>query len=156
MFAWRTVVASCPRIEPADGVKLSNAQRTLAVALAAYVVADILLTPPARLETRNPAFVTPVGIAALALLFIGLALSILALVLLFRGSARAPIAALVAAVLFLPAPLTEVSGDFSSLRPPAAIASIEVIQTAVALAVVGISVWLLRWQKRQSGRAEGR
>ena len=129
-------------------MKFSNAQRVLAVALFADVVADILLTPPAGLETRNPAFVTPVGIAALALLFVGLALSILALVLLFRRSARSPIAAIAAGLLFLPAPLTEVTGHFSSLRPPAAIASIEVVQTALALVLVGIGALLLRRQSR--------
>lgn len=126
------------------------------MALVAYVVADILLTPPARLETRNPAFVTPVGIAALALLFLGLALSILALVLLFRRSARSPIAAIVAGVLFLPAPLTEVTGHFSSLHPPTAIATIEVVQTVIALLVVAISVWLLRRSGATPARAGGR
>lgn len=125
-------------------MKFSNAQRRLAAALIVYVVADILLTPPAGLETRNPALVTPVGIAALALLFLGLALSVVALVLLFRRSSRAPIAAIVAGVLFLPAPLTEVTGHFSSLRPPVAIAAIEVVQTAVAVIVAVIGASLLR------------
>ena len=69
-------------------MKFSKAQRVLGVALVAYVVADVLLTPPAHLETRDPALVTTVGNAALVLLFLGLALSIVALVLLFRRSAR--------------------------------------------------------------------
>ena len=129
-------------------MKFSNPQRMLAAALFAYVAADILLTPPAGLETRNPRFVTPVGMAGLVLLFVGLAVSILALVLLFRRSARAPIAAIVAGVLFLPAPLTEVTGNFSSLRPPAAITYIEVVQTAISLVVVGTGAWLLRRRER--------
>ena len=133
-------------------MRFSSPQKMLAAALFAYVAADILLTPPAGLETRDPRFVTPVGIAALVLLFVGLAVSIVALVLLFRRSARAPIAAIVAAVLFLPAPLTEVTGNFSSLRPPTAIAYIEVVQTALSLVVVGIGVWLLRAARRESGR----
>ena len=129
-------------------LKLSNAQRLLAVALFVYVVADVLLTPPAGFETRNPALVTPIGIAALALLFVGLALSIVALVLLFRRSTRTPIIAIAAGLLFLPAPLTEVTGHFSSLRPPAAIAAIEVVQTALALLLVGIGALLLRRQRQ--------
>jgi putative effector of murein hydrolase LrgA (UPF0299 family) len=127
-------------------MKFSNAERLLGVGLVAYVVADVLLTPPAHLETRDPALVTPVGIAALVLLFLGLAFSIVALVLLLRRSSRASIAALAAGLLFLPAPLTEVTGHFSSLHPPAAIAAVEVVQTVVALVVVGISAWLLRQQ----------
>ncbi len=122
----------------------------LAVALFAYIVADVLLTPLAGLETRNPAFVTPIGIAALALLFVGLALAILALVLLFRRSARTPMVAIAAGLLFLPAPVTEVTGHFSSLRPPAAIASIEVVQTALALVLVAVGALLLRRQRQKT------
>lgn len=129
-------------------MKFSKAQWMLAVALFAYIVADVLLTPPAGLETRNPAFVTAIGIAALALLFVGLALSILALVLLFRRSARSPIAAIAAGVLFLPAPLTELTGHFSSLHPPAAIAAIEVVQTALAIVLVALGALLLRRQRQ--------
>jgi hypothetical protein len=66
--------------------KLTNAGRALAVALVAYIVCDILLTPPAHLETRDPAKVTIVGIAAPALLFVWLALGIVALLSLLRRS----------------------------------------------------------------------
>ena len=125
-------------------MKLSNAQRILALTLVAYIVLDVLLTPPARIETRNPALVTGLGVVTLVLLFIGLALSILALVLLIRGSGRVPMTAIVAALLYLPAPLVELTGHFSSLKPPAAIASIEVIQAVVAITVVGVSLWVLR------------
>ena len=65
-------------------MKRSNAARILAVALAAYIVCDILLTPPAGLETRDPAKVTGLGYAVLGLLFIGLALGIVALVAIQR------------------------------------------------------------------------
>jgi hypothetical protein len=131
-------------------MRFSSAQRRLGGALVAYVVADVLLTPPAHLETRDPALVTTVGIAALVLLFLGLVLSIVAVLLLFRRSTRAPIAGLAAGVLFLPAPLTEVTGHFSSLHPPAAIAAVEVVQTVVALVVVWISASLLRQQTSKS------
>lgn len=125
-------------------MKLSNAQAVLAVTLAVYVVCDILLTPAGGLETRDVAAVTVIGFATLALLFVGLALSVLALVLLFRGSRRAPIVAIVAAVLYFPAPLVEQLGLFSKFQPPTAIARLELGQAAVAVIAIGVSWWLLR------------
>jgi hypothetical protein len=125
-------------------MKLSTAEKILAVALLAYVVCDALLTPPAHLETRNPSHVTVIGIVALALLFIGLALSIVALVLLFRRSGRTPIVAIVAAVMFFPAFLAEQTGNFSSLRAPAAIEGIELVQAAIAVIDVFAGYWMLR------------
>lgn len=125
-------------------MKLATKRTILAVALVGYIVCDFLLTPPAHIETRDPSRVTAVGVAALALLFVGLALSVVALGLLFRKSRSAPIAAIVAGVLFLPAPLTEVTDHFSSLRPPVVIAWVEVVQTAVAVIVVVIGALLLR------------
>jgi hypothetical protein len=129
---------------PRGKTKWSSAELTLAVGLFAYVLLDILLTPPAHLETRDPALVTPLGIAALALLFVGLALSVVGLVFLFRRSVRAPLIASVGAVLYLPAPITELTRHFSSLRPPTAIASIELIQAVVAAVVIGAAYWVRR------------
>ncbi len=125
-------------------MKLANAARILAVALAAYIVCDILLTPPAGLETRDPAKVTGLGYAVLGLLFIGLALGIVALVLLFRRSRRALMVAIVAGVLYLPAFLSEQAGRFSALRPPIAIQRVEWVQAIIAAIVIGLAFWLLR------------
>ena len=125
-------------------VKLSNAAKLLALALTAYIVCDVLLTPPAQLETRNPAYVTGVGVASLALLFVGLALSIVALVLLFRRSGRSPIIAIVAALLFFPAFLAEQTSHFSSLKAPAAIEAVEWVQAAIAVIAIGLGLWLFR------------
>jgi len=125
-------------------MKRSNATRILAVALAAYIVCDILLTPPAGLETRDPAKVTGLGFAVLGLLFVGLALGIVALVLLFRKSRRAPMVAIVAAVLYLPAFIAEQAGLFSALRPPSAIQRVEWVQAVVAVIAIGLGFWLLR------------
>jgi hypothetical protein len=125
-------------------LKLSSAAWVLAVALVAYLVADVLLTPPAGLETRNPARVTGVGIATLVLLFLGLALGIIALVFLLRGTRRAPIVAIIASLLFVPAFLAEQTGNFSSLRPPAAIESVEVAQILIVVAIVVSSLLLWR------------
>src|SRR5260370_42102110 len=90
----------------------------LGVALVLYVICDILLTPPARLETRNPALVTGIGIVSLALLFFGLALAIVAIVLVYRRSRRAAGAAILAAILFVPAFLVGEAINVSTLRPP--------------------------------------
>jgi CHASE2 domain-containing sensor protein len=125
-------------------MKPPNAERILGITLVAYIVCDVLLTPPAHLETRNPALVTGFGIATLALLFLGLALSIIALVLMFRRSRRAPVVAIVAALLYFPAFLAEQTGHFSSLRAPAAIELVEVVQVVVALVALGIAFWLSR------------
>jgi len=119
-------------------LNLSNRAKVLAVTLVAYVVLDILLTPVAGLETRPVAKVTVLGFVSLGLLFVGLVLAIVSLVFLFRRSPRAATAAIVAAFLYFPAVLAEQTGHFSSLRPPAAIESIELVQVVVALAVIGV------------------
>jgi hypothetical protein len=105
---------------------------------------DFFLTPVGGFETRDPAKVHFVGLAGLALLFVGLALSILALVLLFRRSRRAPVFAVVAAVLYYPAFLTERTGTFSNLPAPTAIERLELVQAVVAAIAVGVGVWMLR------------
>jgi hypothetical protein len=125
-------------------MKLSSPKTLLVVTLVAYLICGVLLTPPAGFETRDPAKVTTFGIATLVLLFVGLALSVTALVLLFRGSARSPLFAIAAAVLYLPAFLAEVTGQFSSLRPPTAISRIEILQAVIAILVLAVSIWMLR------------
>lgn len=125
-------------------MKLTNTSRALVVVLVAYIVLDILLTPVARIETRPVSHVTGLGFATLGLLFAGLALSIVSLVLIFRKSRRAPVAAIIAAVLFFPAGLAELTGHFSSVRPPTGIAWIEAAQTLVALVAIGISISMVR------------
>ncbi|HSS94938.1 MAG TPA: hypothetical protein VLR46_13250 [Candidatus Dormibacteraeota bacterium] len=132
-------------------MNLTNPARALIFVLAAYVVLDILLTPPAGIETRPVSHVTGVGFVTLGLLFVGLALSIVSLVLLFRGSPRAPAVAIVAAILFYPAVFAELTGHFSSVPPPTRIASIELVQSVVALIVIAISLWMLRPDTTRSG-----
>lgn len=123
---------------------LSNSGKVVAVILAVYIVLDILLTPLAGLETRPVAKVTALGIASLGLLFLGLALAVISLVLLFRRSRRAPVVAIVAALLYLPAVLAEQTGHFSNLRPPSAIERVELLQVVVALVLIGVGLWILR------------
>jgi hypothetical protein len=99
-------------------MRVSRAATTLSGTLAAYIVCDLLLTPIAGIETRPVAKLTVIGFAVLGLLFVGLALAIIALVLLFRRSPRTPILAIVAAVLYLPAFVTEQTGHFSAVTVP--------------------------------------
>jgi hypothetical protein len=125
-------------------MKLSIAAKMLAATLAVYVVCDILLTPLAGLETRPVAKVTTLGFVSLGLLFVGLALAIIAAVLVFRRSPRSPIVAIVAAVLFFPAFLAEQTGHFSSVGAPGAIERVEIVQVIVAVIVIGFALVLLR------------
>jgi hypothetical protein len=121
-------------------MKLSDRARILATVLVVYVVCDILLTPLGGLETRPSANVTTVGFATVSLLFVGLALSIASLVLLFYKPRRAPILAILAAILYFPAFLADQAGYFSTLRPPGAIASLEILQALVAIAAIVVSL----------------
>jgi hypothetical protein len=125
-------------------LRLSTQERVLAIILVAYIVLDILLTPITRLETRSASNITSLGLATLALIFVGLALAIVSLVLLFRKSPRTPIVAIVAAVLYFPCALADLTGNFSSVRQPAAIEVIELVQVVVALILVGAGIGVLR------------
>jgi hypothetical protein len=131
-------------------MRLSRPGLLLASILLVYVVLNVLLTPLGGFETRDPTKVHVVGLVGLALLFIGLALSVVALVLLFRRSGRAPMFAIVAALLYYPAFLTELTGTFASRPAPTAIARIELVQAVVAAAAIGVGIWMLR------GRPTGR
>jgi hypothetical protein len=122
-------------------VKLSIAAKLLVPALVAYIVLDVLLTPAGRLETRPVAEVTVIGFITLGLLFVGLVLALISLVLLYRRSRRAAVVAIVAAALYFPAALVDQTGLFSSLRPPTAIARLELAQAVVALVVIGLGAW---------------
>jgi hypothetical protein len=125
-------------------MKLSNAAKILAADLALYVVLGILLTPAGQLETRSATKVTVLGIVTLLVALFGLVAAIVALFFLFRRSRRAPLLAVIAGVLYFPVMLADQTGNFSSLRPPAAIAGIELVQAIVALAAIGIGFWMLQ------------
>ncbi len=107
------------------------------------------MTPLGGFETRDPAKVHVIGYAGLALLFVGLVLSVVAIVLLFRRSGRAPMFAIVAAALYYPAFLTERTGTFSSLPPPTAIERLELVQAVVAVIAIGLSVGMLRGEQKK-------
>jgi hypothetical protein len=114
----------------------SGKSRILLVLLIVYLILDILLTPLAGLETRPVTDVTAAGLITLGLLFTGLALGVVSVILLFYKPRRSPILAIIAGILFLPAVITDQAGYFSSLRPPAAIETVEIVQTLVSLITV--------------------
>jgi uncharacterized membrane protein YhfC len=128
---------------------LKQSERVLAVTLVAYIAFDILLTPVARLETRSASNITSLGLATLGLIFVGLALAIVSLILLFRRSPRTPIVAIVAAVLYFPCAMADLTGNFSSVRQPVAIEVIELVQVVVALILVAAGFWMLRGGTRR-------
>lgn len=114
------------------------------VLLVIYITSDILLTPLGGLETRNPANVTTLGLTTLGLLFAGLGLGVVSLILLFYKPRRSPTLAIIAGILFLPAVITEQAGYFSSLRPPIAIETLEIVQAVVSLATILVAASISR------------
>ena len=125
-------------------MNLLTSKAVLGVTLAAYIVCGVLLTPVAGFETRDPAKVTTLGIATLVLFFVGLALSVIALVALFRGSARSSMFAIAGVVLYVPVFLAEETGQFSSSTPPTAIARIEILEAVIAVIALVVSFWVFR------------
>jgi hypothetical protein len=117
-------------------MKSSGKSRILLLLLVIYIASDILLTPLGGLETRPPAQITTLGLAALGLLFAGLALGVISSVLLFYKPRRSPMIAIVAGILYFPAFLTEQAGYFSSLRPPIAIETLEIVQALVSIVII--------------------
>ncbi len=76
-------------------MKLSSRGRVLAVLLVLYILFDILLTPLGGLESRPSTNVTTVGYVTVSLLFVGLALSLVSLIMLFYKPRRSPLVAII-------------------------------------------------------------
>lgn len=121
-------------------MKPAGRSRILLVLLVIYILSDVLLTPLGGLETRPPAQVTTLGLATLGLLFAGLALDVVSLFLLFYKPRRSPILAIAAGILYFPAFLAEQAGYFSSLRPPIAIETLEIVQALISIAIMLVAL----------------
>ncbi len=115
------------------GGKWSVVDRFLAVSLAAFLVCAFLLTP-AGLETRPLSQVK--SLAWLGIFFVALLLIVAALVLLILRRRVAPVLAMTASILFVPVFLSDQTGLFSSLPPPAPVTAVEFVTLAVAVAVL--------------------
>lgn len=120
--------------------KLSGTLWSLVAALVAYLIVDFLLTPLSGLETRPGSDVTAVGAASLGIFFVGAILTIVALVLLFRGRRAAPTVAIIAALLYLPGFLADRTGNLSKLQSPTAIFWLEWVQALIVVAVIVLSL----------------
>lgn len=125
-------------------VSLSRQASYMVGLIIVYIISDFFLTPLGGLETRNVSNVTGIGTATLGLLFTGLGLNMICLVLLLRHYRRAPVLGIIGSLLYFPAPLAELTGQFSSQMPPAAIASLEIIQSILAIAIIIMGALLLR------------
>ncbi len=130
-------------------MKLRPNARILAVALVAYIICDVLLTP-AGFETRQLEGITTLGAATLVLIFIGLAMIAGSLVFLFRNSRLSSILATIGLLLYFPAFLADRTGTFATQGPPNAITVVEFVQ--VIIAAIGL-VFAWRLYKEQPAKA---
>lgn len=117
-----------------------GAMRQYRAEMAGACVVDFLLTPLSGLETRPTSDVTAVGAASLGIFFVGAILTIVALVLLFRGRRAAPTVAIIAALLYLPGFLADRTGNLSKLQSPTAIFWLEWVQALIVAAVIVLSL----------------
>ena len=129
--------------------RLARRDQLLAVSLAIYLALDILLTPLGGLETRPVSGVTTLGLTVLALLFIGLALAVGSMILLFTRPRLSPILTIIGALLYLPAFLAEQTGLFSSFKPPLGIQIVEIVQALIALISIILALSLRRSQNNR-------
>lgn len=117
----------------------SGLRTVITAALVAYLVAGVLLTPLARLETRPVSDVTGVGVVVLGLFFVGLILALVSLVLVLLGRASSlslAILPILAAVLYVPGLVADQTGHLSKLPHPTAIFWVELIQAGIALVLI--------------------
>jgi hypothetical protein len=135
-------------------LKLSRDAKLLRNLLVVYIIADIFLTPIGGLETRAPSNITTLGFATLGLLFLGLALNVSSLALLFRNPRRSRVLALIGSALYFPAALADYTGLFANLPRPLGIAYLEVVEGVVALGLIILAV-RLRKQNSESQTSSG-
>jgi hypothetical protein len=117
-------------------MKLSSNGKILVILLIVVVVCDIFLTPLGGLETRSISNTTSVGFATLAILFVGLALTVASLFLLFRKARLASILAIIGSLCFFPALVADQTGLFSSQHAPVAIVDLELVTAVILIAVL--------------------
>ncbi len=144
-------------METQEKPRLTTTAKVLGAILVVYVLNDLLLTPLGMIETRPIAEVTTLGLVTLALLFVGLAVVVVAIVLLLRRSRSAPMVAIVGLILFFPAFAADQTGHFSSLPPPTGIVYVEIFQVVVAL--IGLTLAIRVFQENGGGtpaRSRGR
>lgn len=123
-------------------VKLSRAAVALLVALVVTVVVVVLLTP-LGFETRPTSDLKPFGYAAIAVIFLGLALYLTSIAVLFRRARLASGFAIAASILLSVPVVGDQLGYFFSVPMPAPIRVLEYVLAAailVDLALAGLVV----------------
>ena len=131
-------------------MKRSNYVIALAALLVVNVVLVFLLTP-LGLESRPSTELKTVGYLAIGTIFVGLALDLLSLALLFRRVRLASILAIVGSLLFFFPIVGDQEGSFFSLPIPPVINTLEYIFTVVLL----VTLFLARKVYRESAPAPG-
>jgi hypothetical protein len=114
------------------GTKLSRYAILLAIVMIVNVVIIILLTP-IGFETRPQSALKPLGYVAIASIFVGLALDLASIVLLFKRVRLASSLAIVSSVLFLLVISADRTGSFFSVPIPPAINTLEYLLTAILI-----------------------
>jgi len=131
--------------------KLSRNVIILAIVMIVNVVIIILLTPIGY-ETRPQSDLKPFGYIAIATIFIGLALDLASIGLLFKR-VRVRLAsslAIVSSVLFLPVILVDRTGSFFSVTIPPAINTLEYIFIVVLIVTLFVASLVYRRSKPAS------
>jgi len=132
-------------ISKGAGTKFSKNVIMLSIVMIVNVVIIILLTP-IGFETRPQSDLNTLGYIAIATLFVGLALDVASISLLFKR-ARVRLAsslAILSSVLFLMIILIDRSGSFFSVPIPPAINTLETLFTVILIVTLFVASLVYR------------
>ena len=133
------------------GMKLSRSVIIFAIVMIVNVVIIILLTP-IGFETRPQSHLKPLGYIAITTIFVGLALDLTSIVLLFKR-VRVRLAsslAIISAIFFFLIISVDRTGSFFSVPTPPAINTLEYLLTAVLIVTLIIASLVYRGSKPAS------
>ncbi len=133
------------------GTKLSRNVIIFAIVMIVNVVVIILLTP-IGFETRPQSDLKPLGYIAIATIFVGLALDIASIGLLFKRVRLASSLAIVSSVLFFVIISVDRTGSFFSVPIPPAINTLEYLLIAVLIVTLFIASVVYRGSKPASSK----
>jgi len=127
------------------GTKLSRSVIIFAIVMIVNVVIIILLTP-IGFETRPQSHLKPLGYIAITTIFVGLALDLATIGLLFKK------VRIVSSVLFFLIIAVDRTGSFFSVPIPPAISTLEILLIAVLIVTLFIASIVYRGNKPASSR----
>ena len=133
------------------GSKISRNVIVLAIVMIVNVVIIILLTPIGY-ETRPQSDLKTLGYIAIATIFIGLALDLASIGLLFKRN-RVRLASsliIVSSILFFVIILVDRTGSFFSVPIPPAISTLEYLLIVVLIVTLFLASWIYRESKPSS------